>query len=265
MPGTERNAVLLAVALMGTGACSDGIGPSGAQRLTLSVMGTPIVGSAGAVAAPESLTVAGHTMVLEQVGLVLRKIELKRAESSVCPGDDHGDDQGPAASDGSGEGERDDDCEEIAVGPLLVDLPLGAGLERVISVPVDTGTYRGVEFKIHELESTPADQALLTEHPELVGVSVLVTGRYDGRAFTFTTDVTATQESRLDPPLVVADGVDANLTLRVDVGAWFLANGGLVDPADAAPGQPLDQLVRDNIRRSLRLFEDHDRNGKDDD
>jgi len=244
--------------------CSGGVGPAGGRQLTLSIAGTPLSAAPGAAAA-ESVTVAGHTLALSQVSLVLRKIELKRVESTTCPGDDDGQSSGPAASDGSGEGEHPDgDCEELAVGPLLVDLPLGGGIDRVLSVPVDSGTFRGVEFKIHQLESTPSDQALLADHPELMGVSVMVTGRYDGQDFTFTSDVTAKQESRLEPPLVVADGVDANLTLTVDVGSWFMVDGALVDPAQAATGQPLESAVRDNIRRSFRLFEDHDHDGKED-
>jgi hypothetical protein len=256
-------AVGTTLALVG---CSSGTGPAGGRQITLSIAGTALNASAApGAAAAESVTVAGHTLVLDHVSLVLRKIELKRVESTVCS-DDDSTSSGPAASDGSGEGEHsgDDGCEEIAVGPLLVDLPLGGEVERVLSVPVDSGTFRGVEFKIHQLESTPADQDLLAAHPELMGVSVMATGTFDGQAFTFTSDVTAKQESSLDPPLVVADGVDANLTLKVDVGAWFTVNGGLVDPAQAASGQPLASVVRDNIRRSFRLFEDHDHDGKDD-
>lgn len=253
----SRSITLASGAIFGLAACS-GTGPNQTAQVSLSVMGAPLAAATG-VAGSESVTLDGHTLVLDQVTLVLRKIELKRVESTACP-----EDAAPSTSDGSGD-RGEDDCEEIAVGPVLADLPLGGGPERVVTVPVDTGTYRGVEFKIHRLEQGGADQAVLDAHPEFLNISIRATGTFDGQPFTFTTDISAEQEARLEPPLAVVDGVDANLTLKVDLATWFMANGALIDPAQALRDQPFEGVVRSNIERSFHLFEDHDFDGHEDD
>ncbi len=229
------------VTLIVTG-CSDGTGPGQADKLamTLRVAATSL---APAAQAPESVTVGGHTLVLGKIELVLRDIRFKRVENGA---------------------DCDDACERFGTGPLLLDLPLGGAPERVVSVVVDTGTYRQVEFRIHKPEDEDGDASFLAAHPDLRKVSVRVTGRYDGRGFVYVSDLTAKQRNDLAPPLVVGSKAATDVTLKVDVATWFAAGGLLIDPATALKGQPNDNVVRDNIRRSFHWFEDKDHDGKED-
>jgi len=61
---------------------------------------------------------------------------------------------------------------------------------------------------------------------------------------------------------LVADG-EVGLTLLLDVGSWFLDQGGnaLLDPA--ALSQQDRSRVEQNIRQSFHAFEDDDADGED--
>lgn len=261
-------AAIVTGALGGVG-CSDSSGPAdGTQSVGLMVTTLPNgLSGAPALAGPDTVKVGGHTLVLTKVELVLREVELKRVKGS---GDC--DFSTPSASSGSDGDHKGDDryrqnhkCSELEIGPLLIDLPLGAGPARTVRVQVDTGTFREVEFKIHKVGNDSLDQKFLTANPTFAGLSIRAIGTYDGQAFTYTSSVTAKQETDLDPPLVVTGTTVTDLTLVVEVGSWFLAGGvGIIDPTKATPGSSGDDTVRQNIRRSFRIFEDRDHDGRKD-
>ena len=171
------------------------------------------------------------------------------------------------------EGE-DDSCEEFEIGPVLLDLPLdGSGVAQAFEIPgVPAGTYDEVEFEIHTPENDPGDDQFLLDHPEFDGVSIRVTGTFDdgqgggAQPFTFESNMSQEQEMDLVPPLVVGEGSVANVTLQVDVSAWFYAADGvtLIDPATASTGQPNESVVEENIQDSLHVYEDDDMDGEDD-
>jgi len=252
---------VLAAALFGgiLVACSDSSGPNSGGRQ----LGLMVTAQSDPAATAESVVVGSHVLALDSVKLVLREIELKRvAGSATCSSAPN---PAPATSNdhGSKTGMGDHhECLEFEVGPVLLDLPLGGGPQRVVSVAADTGTFRELEFEIHRPTMSTADQDFLTAHPEYDGVSVRVVGTYDGKPFVFTSGVSARQETDLDPALVITDATPTNLTLQVEVGSWFIAGGvGLIDPAAAAKGGPAEFLVAQNIRRSFRVFEDRNHDG----
>jgi hypothetical protein len=260
---------VMAVGLAGAMACSDGTGPGGGQRVGLMVSTVPAAAAVPGFA-PESVKVGSHTLVFSKVELVLREIELRRVPGTAeCAADA----SGPAASEGNDGKERDKerggfvhrDCYEFEVGPLLLDLPLGSTPQRIVTIDVDTGSFRKVEFKIHRPARGGDDQAFLAAHPDLEGVSVRAFGTFDGEPFEFTSRVSAKQEYELEPPLEVGTAGATDLTLQVEVGSWFIAGGvGLIDPATAGEGGVNAPLVAQNIRRSFRVFEDRDRDGRED-
>ena len=263
-------AVLTAAGLL---ACSEGTGPGNKPQISFNVATSS--GPAANLQSVSDTVVSGtNTLVLDQVELVLRDIRFKRLNDDVCEGDSEqsGDITVRPMSDDGGENGDDgnqDACETVNAGPFLLDLPLGSGIEQVFSVAVDTGTFDELRIRLHKPEddgTDPADVAFLAAHPDFARVSIRATGTWNGSPFTFTSDLDADQEMRLDPPLVVTDaGANVDVTLKVDVATWFAdGNGGLVDPATAGLGGQNESLVRDNIQHSFDAFEDENHDGEDD-
>ena len=225
----ERMA-LSGLLVLGATAC-DGTGPGGQGGVTLSI-GTPA--TAGLNAAPETITVGADVLVFTKVELVLKKIELERVDADDCLGID--------------------DCEELEVGPVVVDLPLGAGPARTFNVNIDAGVFDEVEFEIHKPEDSDLDDAgLLAGRPDLNHVSIRVEGTFNGTPFVWTTDLDVEQELDLVPPLTVAGGTPAGLTMIVDIGTWFRNSSGtgLIDPNSALKGQPNEGIVKENVKLSF--------------
>lgn len=246
-------AVLL-TASVGMLACSDDTtGPALDGDVALSVIAP--VPSTGAQVQGGSVTYTDgvSTLVLTEVSIVLKEVELERADGAPCP---------------TVEGEDDDDCEEFETGPFRLDLPLDGGVETVFQIDVPAGTYDELEFEIHKPEdNTQDDLAFLQANPELEGVSIRIEGTFDGQPFVWVADMDKDQEKDLVPPLVVAEGEGpVNVTLSLDVASWFrFADGTLIDPRTALDNQPNKGLVEDNIEASLEAFSDDDRDGEEDD
>jgi len=180
--------------------------------------------------------------------MVLREIELKTVETDSCDIEPE-----PVG------------CEEIELGPELVDLPLTPGAAQRFSVEIPSGMYSRIDFNVHKVESgDPLDDAFLMAHPEFDGLSIRVLGIFNSQAFVYETDLNDQQRLNLIPALTVTEGSDVNVTIKVDVDTWFRAAGGdLLDPASANKGGPNENEVKDNIIASLRAFEDDDRDGDD--
>ena len=255
--------MIAALAPFALGACSD----STAGRLSLALtsrpanqpaassavqsFGGPTVSTAG-----DSTVIAlgNDTILVRSIELVLREIELKRVEVVAC-------DSVP----------DNDDCEEFEAGPVLVSVPLGnVATETMVSLLAPPGMYNRLEFEIHKPESSD-DAAFIAAHPNFDGVSIRVTGTYSQAGtrsdFVYTSDLGAEQEVFIDPALTVSDGVSTNVTLRLDIGSWFVNAGGtaLIHPATANKGQPNESVAKDNIQSSIDAFHDDDRDGHDDD
>lgn len=127
------------------------------------------------------------------------------------------------------------------------------------------GTYNEFEFKIHKPEDDDSNAAFLAAHPDFDGVSIRVTGTWNGTAFTYTSDLDAEQETALVPPLVVTETGTADFTLFIDIGTWFrFGDGSLIDPSSANKGGANEGTVKSNIENSFQSFEDEDHDGSDD-
>jgi hypothetical protein len=245
----RRSAALFSLTLAAAG-CSDSTGSTDAGSISFNVATKPsaaaLVGAA--MIGEETLTDGTNTLVITSAQLVLREIELERQGMDDCE-----------AVTG------DDDCEELELGPIALDLPLGAGgAVRNFTVDVTPGTYDEIEFEIHKPESSD-DAAFIAAHPELDGSSIRIVGTFNGTAFTFTSELDVEQEFDLVPPLVVSETTGAELTLLADLDSWFRGEGGtLVDPATANKGEPNEGLVKENIEQNLHAFEDDDQDGIDD-
>lgn len=237
----------LLVSVLVVGGCSDNTSPAGStNNFSLSFAAPGATGAAKA-GDPDTLIAGADTLVLTNVQVVLKHIELQSVQDS-------------ASTDSLG-------CEEFEAGPLLVDMPLGGAVSQAVSVDVPPGTYDEVEFNIHPARGEEADAAaFLAAHPEFAGVAIRADGTFNGTAFTFTTRRGAHEETDLDPALVVtADGGPVNVTLQVDHTTWFVdPDGRLIDPATANADGENQWLVEHNIRRSFHAFRDDDCDGWDD-
>jgi hypothetical protein len=242
-PTALRTAAAIATAAT-IAACGDSGSPSTASQVNFNLATRAAPAGAASAAfvtagTPETYTDGSNTLVIDQVQLVLREIELKRAETTR---------------------------ESLELGPILLDLPLGGagGAARSFSVQVAPGTYDEVEFEIHK-PSHDEDAAFVQAHPDFDGVSVMVTGTYNGHGFSYTTDLDAEEEIELSPPLVTTESAATDLTLFVDLDRWFRdGTGSLVDPESANAGNANESLVENNIRSTLHAFEDENEDGVDD-
>ena len=235
-----------AAAVVATG-CSDNNGPGGNANVQVSFATQRPTTIQPAVMAPDTIIQGNDTLVITKAEIVLREVELRRASAESC-------------IDG------DDACEEFEAGPVLVDLPTDPGVRQRFTLDVPADTYIEIEFDLHKPDDDdPADQAFIAANPAFADISVRVQGTFNGQAFVFTSDVNEEQELALSPPLVVAEDVSTNLTVFVDLRAWFrTAAGTLIDPATANKGGPNEGTVTENIRSSFEAFEDADADGDDD-
>ena len=233
------------------GGCSDA-GPSDLNQLSFNLATQPAPAavrgaSYGIIGTPETFSDGTNSLVINKVELVLREIELHRAGAADC---------GTVVND---------DCEELQIGPILLDVPLGTpGDARNFSVQLAPGTYDQVEFEIHK--ASPSDDvAFVQAHPELSDASVRVSGTYNGSAFTYIGRFDVEMKFPLSPALVASETAASDLTLFVDLDRWFRDQAGsLVDPSTANSGQANSGLVEQNIKTSLEAFEDDDHDGRDD-
>lgn len=259
--------LVLLVAVLTLAACSDASGPAATAAVSLSFATLQATGTAtgdrGTATSPSS-----HTLVLSSAEIVLDHIELAPA-SVTCP---DADDNGVGEPDGSrarvsaADDGRDhnDACEDIAEGPVIVDLPVGQSVVTMFDVPVPAGTYTSLEAHLQAARAkTAAGAAFIAAHPDLAGVSVRVTGTFDGTPFTYTGRPHSHLEFEFDPPVVVGS-TGVNVTVHVSLDRWFQGPGGeLVNPATANAGGPNADVVAQNIRRSFRAFRDDHHLGDD--
>lgn len=246
-----------AIALVGAAACSDS---SKAGNLSLSLSARQAPGAVAAsgvtanLAAPAVLAagdttviaLGSDTIVLRSVDIVLRKVEMKRLEAASC---DSIPDNG--------------DCEEFEAGPVLASFPLGTtNTVAAVTVAAPAGQYDKLEFEIHKTDTTSSQEAaFIAANPDFKDISIRVTGTFNHTPFVFTSDLDASEEIALSPPLDVTAGSAANLTIRMDVSGWFVSNGALVDPTSANKGGQNEGIVKNNIEQSVAAFEDDNHDG----
>lgn len=271
--------VLLIAGLSILAACSDsGTGTSADATVRFNVATASANAAPAAMAlsgTPDTLTDGTNTLVIDTAQMVLRDIKFHMVQTAACsdsssheePNDDNGHHGDSASSDNikmlHDDDGNDHDCDELRIGPYLLDLPLDNGPARSFTVDVPAGTYREVRFKVHKANRAE-DASFVTAHPEFDQRSVRVVGTWNGTPFVFTSDVSAEQETEFDPPLAVDGTTGTDLTLFVDLGTWFVVDGVLVDPGQANDQQPLSSQVKNNIKASIRAFEDDDHDGEDD-
>ncbi len=209
-------------------------------------------GTPGATAAlfDRAGATAANALVITSARLVLREIELKRADVTDC----------------DLLGENADGCEEFEAGPVLVSIPVDGSVSEEFTLAIPAGSYDEIEFDIHKVSSgDEADAQFLVQNPTFEDLSIRVVGTFDGQDFVFETDLDVEQELNLFPPLVIGGSVSINITIAVGLDRWFLdTTGQTVNPETGNKGEVNENLIKENIKNSIEAFEDNDRDGDDD-
>lgn len=236
-------------------ACGDSTAPEGGARAPLQLSVAAVAARAtSADLAGTAAGVAAEELVVKRVQVVLSQIELERAGGAQCRDDDEDDDHHGSRHDG-------DDCEDLELGPVLVDVPVTGTARPQLSVDLPKGSYKELDLKLRAARDT----AFRRLHPEVADASVRVEGTYRGAPFVYTSNVATKLQLEFRPPLVVGDSTQ-NVTLALDVARWFVGrSGATIDPATAGPNGANRAIVESNIRASFRAFRDHDRDGREDD
>jgi hypothetical protein len=245
----------VATTAIAANACGDSTGPN-TGTVNLSLASRPSASTAPLASSSSfrpSITISenGNTLVITRAQLVLREIELVPAAAACVDG-------------------ATDDCPEVSVGPVLVELPVDGAASGPVAVSmsaeVPAGSYTDVEFDLHKV-STPEnarEQAFLDANPSFNDISARIEGTYNGQPFVFTARANSAQRFRFSTPLVV-DASTQNVTVNVDLAAWFRnSSGALIDPATANTGGQHESVVANNIQASFKAFSDDNRDGRDD-
>jgi hypothetical protein len=239
---SSRLVNVLTPVLLVSAACGDSTNPNSAP-ITIS-FSSQSAATASAALGDVTVTSGANTLVITRAQVVVRRIKLTQATTTTCADDDS----------------SSDDCEETVIGPILVDLPLTTTAVSSIPASIPAGTYSEIEFKIHKPGGDTGDAAFVTANPNFANSSIRVEGTFNGTAFVFTSALSEKQRLTFNPPIVL-DGTNKNVTIQFDISSWFKSGSTVIDPATANAGGANENLVRDNIRRSLRAIEDDDKNG----
>lgn len=236
--------LVLALALVLSG-CDSTVGPNGpgdqdAAPLTLAFQTTASTSSGANLTAQSSVLDdnSGNSITLTRVEIAISEIEFESANGRA----------------------------DIEDGPILVDLPLDGGPPRtIIEASIPEGVWDEIEFEVDKLErDDPAEAALLDETGFPEGFSIRVEGVWtpaDGpeRNFTLLSDLDEEQEIELEPPIEVTAESPKTINFVVDVGSWFRqSDGTLVNPEEGNEGGRFEDLIEDNIERSIEAEDDDD-------
>ena len=222
-----------------------------------------------------SVQTGSGTVKLDNLYLVVKELELKKAPATGGPTGTSGP-TGPTGSSGSSSDSSSHDVEELEAGPYVLDVNVTeAGLQTAIpSTVVPAGSYKGVEFEIHRVRSTEKLNIQATKGGvKLDGLSIVLEGTCTGPAAgtppvtpapsPFAVTSTMEVEVEYASPFVVADGAPSNVTLAFDASIWLAGPGGTtLDPCLHDP--KVDAQIMANVKASLKAFDDDDRDGEDD-
>lgn len=238
--------VVLALAVT-AGACSDAVGAN-AHSLSMSVIGkspsAPVASRTSAFGPSLDIVVGSgaNSITITKAQIVLGRIEVE-----------------PGTTTAACTGTETDDCPEVKLDPVLVDLPLDGTTKTDFAASIPAGTYRGIELKIRPVSSSDAGgAAFLAANPSFSNVSVHVEGTFNGQPFSYNSSLDAGIEMELSAPLTLASGTGSNLTLFIDVASWFKdSSGNAIDPTNSQNAS----TIENQIKQSFKVFEDDDKNG----
>lgn len=153
------------------------------------------------------------------------------------------------------------DSMQIKAGPLVVNLNLEGLTTEFAASEIPPGAYSRVRFEIHKIEDseTPPDAEFKEGSESSKRYSTIVKGTINGEPFTYRSRKSAVQDIKLDEDLVVEEGADANLTIKVDPVTWFYNGDQFLNPNDNSNDDKIDNNLKNSFKRA---YCDKDRNGQ---
>jgi hypothetical protein len=256
--------VLMFVPVVAVAACSDAAAPSASSMVSVAFRVAPASSGLSAARMFDGTSDSAATVndiTLTKVQLVLSHIELSRIDSACVRPD--------TTNDDNDEVERRDDCHEIKLAPMLVDLPITPDAKVELSAPVPPGKYRNLHARITALTAESRQKGaadFIAANPDFAGTSVRIEGMYKGAPFTFVSNLRSEIYIPFRPPLDLTDTTKAPaVTVAVDPSGWFKTQSGTtIDPTTVGLDQPNNAYIAANIRRSFRVFRDDNHDGRGD-
>jgi len=252
---------LMFVPVVAVAACSDAAAPSASSMVSVAFRVAPASSGLSAARMFDATSDSAATVsdiTLTKVQLVLSHIELSRIDSGCVRADTTDDD----VSDRLG------DCHEIKLAPMLVDLPITPDAKVELSAPVPPGKYRNLHARITALTADSRQRGaadFIAANPDFAGTSVRIEGTYQGKPFTFISNLRSEIYIPFRPPLDLTESTTPAVTVAVDPSRWFKTQDGTtIDPTTVGLDQPNNAYIAANIRRSFRVFRDDDHDGHGD-
>jgi hypothetical protein len=253
---------LASLAVLGSVAACDDVSSPQSERVSLA-LSVPEPGAFGA----DEITLAGSNdddpviIVRGRQRLRLDLVELNLARVDLRRVDDDDDNDTDLDTDTDHDTDTDSDTDTDGAdgdivrfrGPVTVTLPLRGGVIAPFGTAVPLGTYDRVRFRVESAHLVGA-----FDHDR--------DGEFEvGEVFDVTVPVRQQFTVRINPPLVVTDGDDANVTITLHPPEWFRnRDRSLFNPRHLVNDNQLRARFRQLVRATLRAFEDGNRNGEDD-
>lgn len=192
-----------------------------------------------------SLQKVNADIQLTEVKILLRDIKLEKE------------------SDGESEGDDETECENVKVGPFVVNLNLNGTTTDFVVNNIPVGIYDELKFEIHKLEAseTPPDPEFKDGDDSSLRYSVIAKGTFNSNPFIYKSKKSAHQELEFENMLVVEENTSTNLTITVDPYTWFYKEGVSLDPTDPANDDDIDHNIEHSFKKA---FEDDDHDGEKD-
>ncbi len=170
--------------------------------------------------------------------------------------------------------------EETFAGPYAVDLLTNTVTPALNSIQLSSGFYKDIQLQLHKLESEEISDVAKTD--PLVNNSIYLTGTYspnNGSSVNITLKVDVSEEVSLmnpdasSPGVEVKDGSELKVIIAFRMDKWFdftgreydfsSLNGTSAVLADAGgeTGKKLQEIVKENIKKSAKFGEDADGDG----
>jgi hypothetical protein len=213
-----KSLLALAVAVLGTSACDDGVGPEDMAEVTLSFASVEAQGmqSAGNALAASSTLARSVEMAGSNGSLTLDEIQLLVDEFKL---------EGSGAA--CGDHPEPEACGRIEAEPYFLDLPLDAVPVDAATTLVADGSYFALKLETKDLSSSGLAEVVRPEFPDWPDeASLRVTGSFDPedgsdpRPFVVYFQAEVKVELAFDPPLDLSSE-DAHVVVEIDPLAWF--------------------------------------------